>query len=123
MKITHLCLGCFFPDGYSYQENMLPKYHRLLGHDVTVIASLQTFNKRGKIAYMKSACEYVNENGVRVVRLDYKKPTKAYRKLKSYVGFAQALEAAAPDVLFIHGCQFLDVDTRTFPIARAPGRP
>ncbi len=110
MKITHLCLGCFFPDGYSYQENMLPKYHRLLGHDVTVIASLQTFNKRGKIAYMKSACEYVNENGVRVVRLDYKKPTKAYRKLKSYVGFAQALEAAAPDVLFIHGCQFLDVD-------------
>lgn len=109
MKITHLCLGCFFPDGYSYQENMLPKYHKLMGADVTVIASLQTFNERGKIAYMKEPSEYLNENGVRVVRLDYKKPVKLYRKLKRYVGFAQALEKSAPDVLFIHGCQFLDV--------------
>ena len=57
MRITHLCLGCFFPDGYSYQENMLPKYHKLMGADVTVIASLQTFNERGKIAYMKEPSE------------------------------------------------------------------
>ena len=108
MKITHLCLGCFFPDGYSYQENMLPKYHKLMGADVTVIASLQTFDKRGKIAYMKGADEYVNEHGVRVMRLNYQKPVKIFRKLKRFVGLEQALEKSAPDVLFIHGCQFLD---------------
>lgn len=108
MKITHLCLACFFPDGFSYQENLLPKYHKILGHDVTVIASLQTFNKSGKIDFMPGACEYVNENDVRVVRLDYKKPTFLYRKLKQYVGLAAALEKSAPDVIFIHGCQFLD---------------
>ncbi len=28
MKIVHMCLGCFYPDNYSYQENMLPKYHK-----------------------------------------------------------------------------------------------
>ena len=28
MKIVHLCLGCFYIDNYSYQENMLPKFHK-----------------------------------------------------------------------------------------------
>ena len=49
MRITHLCLACFFPDGFSYQENMLPKYHKKLGHDVSVVASLQTFDKNGNV--------------------------------------------------------------------------
>ena len=55
MRITHLCLACFFPDGYSYQENMLPKYHKKLGHDVSVIASLQTFDKNGKVTAQNPA--------------------------------------------------------------------
>ena len=37
MKIVHLCLCSFFPDNYSYQENLLPKYHKRLGYDVEVI--------------------------------------------------------------------------------------
>ena len=64
MRITHLCLGCFFPDGYSYQENMLPKYHKKLGHDVSVVASLQTFDKNGNVSYMDKASEYRNEYGI-----------------------------------------------------------
>ncbi len=110
MKIVHLCLGCFFPDGYSYQENMLPKYHKQMGHDVKVIASLATFDKDGKPAYAEKACVYNNEYGISVSRLDYKKPVKVYRKLKRYVGTYEALETAKPDILFIHGCQFMDMD-------------
>ena len=110
MRITHLCLGCFFPDGYSYQENMLPKYHKKLGHTVSVIASLQTYDKNGHLTYIKNASSYINENGIPVQRLEYKKPIKAYRKLKRYVGTYEALEMHAPEILFIHGCQFLDVD-------------
>lgn len=52
MKVVHLCLGCFFPDNYSYQENMLPKFHKQLGYDVEVIASLATFDKNGKASFL-----------------------------------------------------------------------
>ena len=110
MRITHLCLGCFFPDGYSYQENMLPKYHKKLGHDVSVVASLQTFDKNGNISYMDKASEYRNEYGIPVQRLDYKRPLRIYRKLKRFVGTYEAIEKTNPDILFIHGCQFMDMD-------------
>ena len=110
MKITHLCLGCFFPDGFSYQENMLPKFHKQQGHDVTVIASLQTFDKNGKTAFMPKASSYRNEYDIPVVRLDYRQPLKLYRKMKRFVNTYKALEQAAPEILFIHGCQFLDID-------------
>ncbi len=110
MRITHLCLGCFFPDGYSYQENMLPKFHALQGHEVSVIASLQTFDKNGKITYMEGASSYRNENEIPVTRLDYKKPKKIYRKMKRFIGTYDAIKKADPEILFIHGCQFMDMD-------------
>ena len=110
MKVVHLCLGCFFPDNYSYQENMLPKFHKQLGYDVEVIASLVTFDKDGKGTYYPEARVYQNEYDIKVTRLDYKNPLKVYRKLKRYIGTYEALEKAKPDILFIHGCQFLDMD-------------
>ncbi len=121
MKITHLCLGCFFPDGFSYQENMLPKFHKQQGHEVTVIASLQTFDKNGKTAFMPKASAYRNEYDIPVIRLDYKKPLKLYRKMKRFEGTREALEKASPDVLFIHGCQFLDIDKVIGYIKKHPG--
>lgn len=110
MKIVHLCLACFFPDGYSYQENMLPKYHNKLGHNVTVIASLQTFDSNGKVCFLDDPSEYINENNLPVIRLAYKQPLKVYRKLKRFVGTYEAIEKACPDILFIHGCQFMDMN-------------
>lgn len=110
MKIVHLCLACFFPDNYSYQENMLPKFHKKLGFDVEVIASLETFDKDGKPTYMSKAETYKNEYAIKVTRLAYKKPEKVYKKLKRYIGTYHAIDAAKPDILFIHGCQFQDMD-------------
>lgn len=110
IKIVHLCLGCFYPDNYSYQENMLPKFHKLLGYEVEVIASLVTFDSNGKGTYLEKGGSYINEYGILVTRLDNKKPLKVYRKLKRYYGTYSALEKAAPDILFIHGCQFMDMD-------------
>lgn len=110
MKIVHLCLGCFFPDNYSYQENMLPKFHKQLGYDVEVIASLVTFDKDGKGTFLEKGSVYQNEYDIKVTRLDYKKPVKVYRKLKRYIGTYDALKKAKPDILFIHGCQFMDMD-------------
>ena len=110
MKVVHLCLASFFPDGYAYQENMLPKFHKQLGYDVEVIASRETFDEHGKAALYDGPRKYRNEFDIPVTRLDYKEPLKIYRKMRRYVGTEKALESANPDVLFIHGCQFLDID-------------
>lgn len=109
MKITHLCLACFFPDGYSYQENLLPKFHKRLGYEVEVIASLLTFGSNGEQAYMNHCDTYINENGIKVVRLDYRLDNKVSKKLQLFRGLYAALENSEPDILFIHGCQFLDI--------------
>lgn len=109
MKIVHLCLGAFFPDGFSYQENMLPKFHKKLGYDVEVIASLVTFDEHGKPALMPKASSYINENDIPVVRLEYKSPAKLYEKFRRFEGLYDALEKAAPDILFIHNVQFCDI--------------
>ncbi len=110
MKIVHLCLGNFFPDNYSYQENMLPKFHKKQGYDVEVIASLETFDKDGKSCLYSGDMNYINENNVPVTRLNYKNPQKIYKKLRRFVGFEETLNKAKPDILFIHNVQFLDID-------------
>lgn len=110
MKIVHLCLGCLFADYYSYQENMLPKFHKELGYDVEVIASTQSFDGEGKPCYLQSIGTYQNEYDIKVTRLPYKSRSRIWKKLKRYIGTYEALENAAPDILFIHNCQFLDID-------------
>jgi glycosyltransferase involved in cell wall biosynthesis len=89
---------------------MLPKFHKQLGYEVEVIASLETFDKDGNPTYIKRGSVYQNEYDIKVTRLEYKKPVKVYRKLKRYIGTIEALKKASPDILFIHGCQFLDMD-------------
>ncbi len=110
MKVIHLCLGSFYPDNYSYQENLLPKFHKELGYDVEVIASTQSFDEHGKVCYLLNAGTYQNEYDIKVTRLPYKSENKIWKKLKRYQGTYDAIEKAAPDILFIHGGQFLDID-------------
>lgn len=109
MKVVHLCLGAFFPDNYSYQENLLPKYHKKMGYDVEVIASQETFDENGNTSYMQTVGSYQNENDIKVTRLKYSSPEKLSHKLKSYVGVYNAVEESTPDVIFMHNCQFLSV--------------
>lgn len=109
MKVLHLCLACFFPDNYSYQENMLPKFHKQLGYETEVIASLKNFDKNGLPSNYEKAITYSNEYDIKVTRLDYRKPLKLFKKLRKYRGFKKALADAAPDIIFIHGCQFMDI--------------
>ena len=110
MKIVHVCLGSFYPDNYSYQENLLPKFHKELGYDVEVVASTQSFDEHGKVCYLPNAKTYQNEYDIKVTRLPYKSENKIWKKLKRYQGTYSAIDSAAPDILFIHGGQFLDID-------------
>lgn len=107
MKILHICLAAFYIDNFSYQENMLPKYHKILGNDVSILASLQTFDKNGNGAYLEKGETYINEYGIPVKRIEYKKFIKPIsRKLKIYNNIYNDIYKENPDIIFIHGCQF-----------------
>lgn len=87
---------------------MLPKYHTKMGHDVTVIASLVSFNKEGRPCLLETPTQHI-ENGYRVIRLAYKKPTKINRTLRRYEKFYETLSAESPDIIFTHGIAMADV--------------
>lgn len=120
MKILHLCLANFYSDGFAYQENELPKFHKALGHEVEIVASPATFNTKGEFTEYSGEPSYINENGIPVTRLSYREPAKIWRFLRRYQGTADALERSAPDVLFIHGCQFSDADVVAKYVKRHP---
>lgn len=109
MKIIHLCLSAFFIDNYSYQENMLSKYHVKQGHDVTVIASLFSYDNNGKAITLPGPSKYKDPNGYKIIRLSYKKPIKWNRLFRHYIGLEDNLIAIEPDIIFIHGTSFGDI--------------
>lgn len=109
MKILHLCLACFYIDHYSYQENLLPKYHKKMGYEVKIVASLMSFDANGDRCYLSGSSEYINEDGIPVKRLSYKTPEKIGKLFRTYNGTYEAIEEFAPDIIFIHGVQFADI--------------
>lgn len=111
MKILHICLANFYIDNYSYQENILPKYHKKMGFDVSIIASTVSFDKNGK-AYLLEQKEktYFSDDNVKVTRLKYKTPFfKINKRFRRFTNLRNKLNQEKPDILFIHGSQFWDV--------------
>lgn len=108
MKIVHLCLAGTITDGWSYQENLLAKYHRQLEHEVTIITSCWVYNSDYKL-YKSDKLDYFLEDGTHVLRLNMRKGSKPNGRLARFIGVVEALQKASPDILFIHGCQFLDM--------------
>ncbi len=107
MKIVHLCLTFDFMDGAGYQENLIAKYHRKMGNQVTVIA----YERPGKHTDNKTNLSEnaISDNGgIQVVRLKRRKG-KLFQILRLFHGLTEQLEHEAPDILFLHGCQFLDI--------------
>lgn len=104
MKIVHFCLSCFYIDGYGYQENQLPAQHVRDGHEVTIIASTETFNAQRQLAYTEPG-DYLGTDGARVIRLPYRRlfPAKLARKFRAYPGVRQLLDQLQPDVILFHG--------------------
>lgn len=107
MKIVHICLCGPMTDGLNYQENVLTKYHRKMGHDVTIIASEWVMTTNGKLEKIQKS-NYYNSDDVKVIRLPLFWGTVDNR-LKKYKGLYRTVVKEEPDILFIHDCQFLDM--------------
>ncbi len=103
MKILHLCLSCFYIDGYAYQENVLISEHLKLGHDVKVIASTEVYSDAKVLTYTQPG-KYVGAEGADVTRLPYRFwPNLLARKIRSYPGLTSLLREYSPDLIFFHG--------------------
>lgn len=110
MRIAHLCLAAFYIDGYGYQENILPRVHKRMGHEVEIIASTETYVDKSHLGYVEPS-SYWNEDGIRVHRLAYSRwlPRRLRPKIRAYEGLREKLDAFAPDLIFLHDVQFWDV--------------
>jgi 1,2-diacylglycerol 3-alpha-glucosyltransferase len=104
MKILHLCLSCFYIDGYAYQENMLVAEHVRAGHSVHVLASTETFGSDGRLSYVAPS-SYMGSDGAMVERLPYRFASvpRFAQKIRAYPGVTARLREIAPDVIVFHG--------------------
>lgn len=107
MKIVHICLGCFYVENMGYQENILPRYHIRQGHQVTVLTSDYAFNAKGENV-KKTEKDYVNKDGIRVKVLQ--RANSFMAKFGIFEGLYNQLTNINPDVIFVHGGQFLSLN-------------
>ena len=102
MRIVHIAPNAPYNDYWGYQDNLLPKYHKKLGHDVTVLTT-NTIHKDGKIVETDCA-DYVLNDGVRVIRLNKKKYFhRTLTALNSRLLIYDLLKDLNPDFVFFHG--------------------
>ena len=111
MKIVHIAPRAPYNDYWGYQDNLLPKYQKKLGHDVTVIIT-NTMHKDGKIVETDCA-DYVLDDGVRVIRLKVKQyPHIVLTNMNSRLPVFGYLKEIHPDFIFyhsLHGTTIFDV--------------
>lgn len=102
MKIVHIAPCAPYNDYWGYQDNLLPKYQKKLGHEVIIITT-NLMHKDGRI--METNCgDYVLNDGVRVIRLAKKKyPHQILTNLNSHLNAYPYLKELKPDFIFYHG--------------------
>ncbi len=112
MKIVHLCLCGPYSDGFAYQENELVAQNILDHHEVTVIASTETYGPDRTLIDVEP-CEYIGSDGARVIRLAYSKwaPRKVMSKLRVYPKLYSCLIKISPDVILFHGLCSWELET------------
>jgi 1,2-diacylglycerol 3-alpha-glucosyltransferase len=107
MNILHICICGPFTDGYEYQDNILPRKHKEAGYSVKIITTTNTFSSDKKISQSASG-EYVTKSGIPYLRLGWKK-TRMLKYIKYVSGLYQAICDNSPDIIFVHGVQFISL--------------
>lgn len=102
MKIVHISTNSPYNEGWGYQENLLTKYQKRNGHDVTLIVSTIQ-NEDGKRVNV-AECEYDSESGVHIIRRN-QVPSKLpmLRNVLISLDVYDLLVKLAPDFIFYHG--------------------
>jgi len=107
-KIVHICLNSIVTDGWTYQDQMLTKYHHKMEYEVTCITNHWINDDKGNLV-IDSRDNYINADGVRIIRLSMIGKEDYGRKLMHFHNFYQTLEQERPDLIFVHGVNFVDI--------------
>lgn len=108
MKILHLSLKSLVMDGWNYQDNLLTKFHRKMGYEVMDITSKWIYDKQGNLI-IDERNEYVNNDGVIMLRLSMKGKESFERRFQHYEELYEKIAEFAPDIIFIHSVNFTDI--------------
>ena len=103
MNIVHVCLNGPYTDNWGYQENLLPKYQKRLGNEVTVITMNTTHVNSAGIKTVDKG-EYFTKENVKIIRLDYRRffSTKISNIIR-YFEIYDLLCILKPDAIMVHG--------------------
>jgi len=105
MKIIHVCLTTSYNTGWIYQENLLSDQNVKDGHQTMIITTPYELQKTSENYDTTDTIDYIEPNGVRVLRL---KPAKflghkAQMKIRCFPALKKILNDEKPDVIFFHG--------------------
>ncbi len=102
MTIVHLCLCSIINEGYSYQDNLLAKYHQKAGHKVVIITSTYSqYDKNGGIIEVAPDTSYW-ENGIKVIRVKPLLNQSLNKHLFLFRGVERNILDERPDFIFTH---------------------
>ena len=107
MKILHIAPISPYNVGWSYQDNLLPKYQKKLGHDVWVVVSPFENSKNGKVDVGES--DFVLKDGVHVFRRRRLFGNNFLGKAISFTNVWDILIKFKPDFVMIHSLMTLTV--------------
>ena len=112
MKILHVCLSGYYSEGWGYQDNLMTEQNIQNGYEVHVIASRFHRSIDNKIVKNPNN-SYIDKYGVYIHRLDFKFPYlgKFNNNVRIYRGLLKTMQFIKPDIIFVHGLQFLDINT------------
>jgi len=102
MKIIHIAPNAPYNEGWSYQENILPKYQAKIGHDVCLIVTNQE-HKNGRLE--ETACtDSITKDGFRVIRRKQQRLfSTVLRGALSQIDVYDTLVTENPKFIFYHG--------------------
>ena len=102
MIIVHIAPNAPYNDKWGYQENLLPKYQKRLGNEVTLIVSNETMIN-SSLGYVKPQ-EYILDDGVRIIRVAKKHIVNSIiTNIITYTPVYHYLKRINPDFIFFHG--------------------
>ena len=102
MKIMHISPNAPYNEGWSYQENILPKYQMKLGHEVVLV--ITNMQHQDGTQREVTCSDNISEDGFRVIRL---KPQRVsipgLNRILTKLNVYDLLCEERPDFVFYHG--------------------
>lgn len=109
MKIVHICLGGGWYEKNAYQDQLLPHYHRLIGHEVTIITSQYGRWNLEKNGYdIDATPSKLLDDGIKLIRLRPALPLSLNTHVHLFWGLKKAIQKEHPDLIFAHGVEILN---------------